>query len=293
MAQLIVQHPALTDDALAPFAAFAGSAPERRDPSCAVWHVESSRAPATAAVEVRDLAETMQVDAAWQTMPARWNDFRLIAFDMDSTVITIECVDEIADYAGRKTEVAAITAAAMRGEIVDYAESLERRVALLAGLPESVLDAVYEQRLRLTVGVERLLTAARDAGLRTLLVSGGFTHFTDRLEERLGFDWSRSNRLEVEHGRLTGRLLGEIVGPEAKREIVRTTCESIGCETRQAIVVGDGANDLPMMRIAGLSVAFHAKPVVQMAATHALNHCGLDAVLNLLSFAPTGRIAID
>jgi phosphoserine phosphatase len=199
---------------------------------------------------------------------------------MDSTLITIECVDEIADYVGRKTEVAAITEAAMRGEIADYDESLRRRVALLAGLPESTLERVWDERVRLSPGAEALTAALGAAGLHLLVVSGGFTFFTERLKRRLGLDTARSNVLEVVDGRLTGRLLGPIVNAERKRTIVEQTCAQLGCTPAQAIVVGDGANDLKMMSIAGLSVAFHAKPIVRDETTHALNHCGLDAILN-------------
>ena len=168
----------------------------------------------------------------------------------------------------------------MRGEIADYDESLRRRVALLAGLPETTLEQVWEERVRLSPGAEPLVAALRAAGLRTLVVSGGFTFFTERLRRRLGLDLSRSNLFEVAEGRLTGRLLGPIVNADAKQRIVEQTCAQIGCSSAQTIVVGDGANDLRMMSIAGLSVAFHAKPVVRDETTHALNHCGLDAILN-------------
>ncbi|HLS56335.1 MAG TPA: phosphoserine phosphatase SerB, partial [Zeimonas sp.] len=199
---------------------------------------------------------------------------------MDSTLITIECVDEIAEFAGRKAEVAAITEAAMRGEIADYDESLRRRVALLAGLPESTLQRVYDERVRLSPGAEAVIVAARAAGLKILLVSGGFTFFTERLAARLRLDFTRANTLEIADGRLTGRVLGEIVNADVKRRVVEQTCATIGCTPSQAIVVGDGANDLKMMSIAGVSVAYRAKPVVHSETTHAINHCGLDALLN-------------
>jgi phosphoserine phosphatase len=198
---------------------------------------------------------------------------------MDSTLITIECVDEIADYVGRKAEVAAITEAAMRGEIADYDESLRRRVALLAGLPESTLERVWSERVRLQPGAEALVAGLKAAGLFTLVVSGGFTFFTERLKSRLGLDLARSNLLEVEGGLLTGRLIGPIVNADGKRRIVEQVCAQLGCAPGRAIVVGDGANDLRMMSIAGLSVAFHAKPIVRDETTHAINHCGLDAIL--------------
>lgn len=221
----------------------------------------------------------------WAVLPThrKLSDFRLVAMDMDSTLITIECIDEIADFCGLKAEVSAITEAAMRGEITDFNESLRRRVALLKGLDASVLDRVYEERLRLSPGAERMLEAARAAGLRTLLVSGGFVHFTEKLKARLGLDFTRANTLEIVDGKLTGRVEGEIVNAEVKARTVREVCETIGADPQQAIVMGDGSNDLKMMAIAGLSVAFRAKPVVRAQASVAFNHVGLDGLLNLFA----------
>ena len=217
--------------------------------------------------------------------PLSLGDYRLIAFDMDSTLINIECVDEIADAAGRKAEVAAITEAAMRGEISDYKESLRRRVALLAGVPEAALREVHEQRLRLNPGAETLVRRCQQAGLRTLLVSGGFTAFTDRLRERLGIDFARSNVLEIEDGKLTGRMVdqpwGDICDGEEKKRMLLSTCAELGIDPSQSIAVGDGANDLPMMGVAGLSVAYHAKPKVREAAMVAIDEGGLDRLLEL------------
>jgi phosphoserine phosphatase len=276
MTRLVVQHPRLADEAVLAFARAAGRAPALRTPALARWEdvsIDGAR--------VGELAEGLGVDAEIVRPDMRLADFRLAAFDMDSTLITIECVDEIADYVGRKAEVAAITEAAMRGEIADYDESLRRRVALLAGLPEATLERVWDERVRLSPGAARLVSSLATAGLRTLLVSGGFTFFTERLKARLGMDLARSNLLEVADGRLTGRLLGPIVNADGKRRIVEQTCAQLGCTPAQAIVVGDGANDLGMMSIAGLSVAYHAKPIVRDETTHAINHCGLDAILNL------------
>ncbi len=214
------------------------------------------------------------------------SDFKLIAFDMDSTLINIECVDEIADAAGRKAEVAAITEAAMRGEITDYKDSLRRRVALLKGVPVSALHQVYEQRLQLNPGAESLVQACQAAGLKTLLVSGGFTFFTDRIRARLRLDAARSNVLEVEAGVLTGRMVdqpwGDICDGEEKRRTLLATCADMGISAAQAIAVGDGANDLPMMGEAGLSVAYHAKPRVREQAMVAINEGGLDRLLEVL-----------
>ena len=201
---------------------------------------------------------------------------------MDSTLITIECIDEIADYAGRKAEVAAITEAAMRGEIADFDESLRRRVALLAGLDHAVLDRVFRDRLRLSPGATELLAAARKHGLRTLLVSGGFTYFTRRLQADLGLDHVHANTLEVIDGKLTGRVLGRILNADGKARALRDACQTIGCTTAEAIALGDGANDLQMMALAGVSVAYRAKPIVRAQTTYAITYCGLDALLNLL-----------
>lgn len=218
--------------------------------------------------------------------PLRLGDFKLIAFDMDSTLINIECVDEIADAAGRKAEVAAITEAAMRGEITDYKDSLRRRVALLQGVPVTALEQVYSQRLRLNPGAETLVQACQAAGLKTLLVSGGFTFFTDRIRDRLRLDAARSNVLEVEAGVLTGRMVdqpwGDICDGEEKRRSLLATCADMGISAAQAIAVGDGANDLPMMGVAGLSVAYHAKPRVREQAMVAIHEGGLDRLLEVL-----------
>ncbi len=218
--------------------------------------------------------------------PLRLADFRLIAFDMDSTLINIECVDEIAAAAGRKAEVAAITEAAMRGEIADYKESLRRRVALLEGVPVSALHEVYEKRLRLNPGAQELVRAAQSTGLKTLLVSGGFTFFTDRIREHLGIDFTRSNVLSVKDGALDGRMVdqpwGDICDGEEKKRMLLQTCAQLHLEPRQAIAVGDGANDLPMMGEAGVSVAYHAKPKVRERAMVAINDGGLDRLLEVV-----------
>ena len=220
------------------------------------------------------------------TPPLRLRDFRLIAFDMDSTLITIECVDEIADAAGRRAEVAAITEAAMRGEIADYKESLRQRVRLLAGVTVQQMQQVLDQRLRFNPGAAELVRACRAAGLKTLLVSGGFTFFTDAVRARLQIDWARSNVLEIINGTLSGRMVeqswGDICDGEEKRRMLLQTCAAMGITPAQAIAMGDGANDLPMMGAAGLSVAFHAKPAVREKAMVAINSGGLDRLLEVL-----------
>jgi phosphoserine phosphatase len=207
---------------------------------------------------------------------------------MDSTLINIESLDEVAAMAGKGAEVAAITEAAMRGEIADYKESLRRRVAMLAGADAALLGRIYEEKLRFNDGAELLVRACRQAGLKALLVTGGFTFFAERIRERLGFDFTRANELEIAGGRLTGQVTGpgggEIVDADGKAQAVRDACAQLECATDQAIVIGDGANDLKMMELAGLSVAYRAKPIVRKQATYALDHTPLSGVLQW--FAP-------
>ena len=217
------------------------------------------------------------------TPPLRLSHYKLVAFDMDSTLINIECIDEIADAVGKKAEVAAITEAAMRGEITDFKDSLRRRVALLKGVPAEALHAVYEQRLKLNPGALDLMQAVQAAGLHTLLVSGGFTFFADRVKERLGMHEAHANVLAIEAGLLTGEVVGDIVDGEAKKQHLLALCQRIGCDPSQAIAVGDGANDLPMMGVAGLSVAFHARPKVREQAMVAIQTGGLDRLLALMA----------
>jgi phosphoserine phosphatase len=210
----------------------------------------------------------------------RLDRVRIVALDMDSTLITIECIDEIAALHGIGDDVAAITAAAMRGEI-DFRESLTRRVSLLRGLPLAALAHVYDERLQLSPGAERLFETLRDVGAKTLLVSGGFTFFTDRLRERLSIDHAIANVLDTQDGRLTGRIAGNIVDAAAKAQAFAELAARYRAEDGLAVAIGDGANDLPMLARADVSIAYRAKPIVRAQATHAIDHCGLDAVLNL------------
>ncbi len=219
------------------------------------------------------------------TPPLQLSHYKLIAFDMDSTLINIECVDEIADAAGRKAEVAAITEAAMRGEITDYKDSLRKRVALLKGVTLSHMEEVLNHRLQLNPGAEKLVKTCQAAGMKVLLVSGGFTFFTDHVRDRLNINWTRSNVLEVVNGALTGRMVdqdwGDICDGEEKRKMLLQTCTQMGIDASQAIAMGDGANDLPMMGVAGLSVAYHAKPKVREQAMVAIEEGGLDRLLEV------------
>ncbi|MFZ6732134.1 phosphoserine phosphatase SerB [Undibacterium sp. Ji42W] len=230
---------------------------------------------------IRECCFAAQLDVTALDRQRSLADFKLVAMDMDSTLITIECIDEIADMQGLKPQVAEITEAAMRGEL-EFQESLIRRVALLEGLDAGALQRVYEERLQLSLGADQMLKTIQQAGLKTLLVSGGFTFFTDRMKSRLNLDYTHSNVLEIQDGRLTGKVIGTIVDADEKQRTVERVCAEMGIPASRAIVMGDGANDLKMMKISGLSVAFRAKPVVRAQADVALNFVGLDGVLNLL-----------
>lgn len=229
---------------------------------------------------VAQRCEQYRIDYAFLPKIDLLRECRILAMDMDSTLVSIECIDEIADAVGRKPEVAAITEAAMRGEIKDFTESLRRRVALLEGVPESALLEVYEQRLRLNPGAERLISTVKRHGLKTLLVSGGFTFFTERLRERLGLDACHANVLEVSNGKLTGQVLGDIVDAHGKAAHLAALAAELGATREQIIAVGDGANDLEMMALAHYSVAYRAKPLVREKAAYALNYSPLDAIIN-------------
>ena len=259
-----------------------GAERRSRTSGAMVWNLSkvSGDQRMTLASSLDSLREVHQMDSALLDQPYRWSDFSVLAMDMDSTVITIECIDEIADFCGKKPEVAAITEAAMRGEIKDYADSLRRRVALLAGLSEHVLQDVIRYRLKFTPGVKEFVDAANAHGLHTLLVSGGFTQFTDFVAEKIGFQQTRSNQLEIIHGKLTGRVLGTIVDAKVKRQTVAAACRARGVSSRRAITVGDGANDLQMMLASGLSVAHRAKPAVAAQAMQSIRYGGLDNILD-------------
>jgi len=221
-----------------------------------------------------------KLDFAFVPQPRKLSDFGLVAMDMDSTLITIECIDELADIRGIKSQVTAITASAMRGEI-EYHESLRRRLALLKGLDETALARVYEERLKLSPGAERMLGRLRSLGIKTLLVSSGFSYFTERLKIRLSLDYTLSNTLEMKNGKLTGKVLGRIVDAQIKAAKLRELRDALRLSREQIIAFGDGANDLAMMAEAGVSIAYHAKPLVREKATYCFDYVGLDGLLYL------------
>ena len=277
MIDLVVQAPRLTDaDVAALLHVCAAGVATRLAPGAVRIPDVAPAAPIAAHCEAR------RFDFAHVPRERRLGRVGLVAMDMDSTLITIECIDEIADMQGIKAQVAAITASTMRGEI-DFAESLRRRVGLLAGLEVAALERVYDERLRLSPGAEAMLAAFKAAGASTMLVSGGFTFFTDRLKARLGLDFTTSNVLEITAGRLTGRVAGAIVDAAAKAEAVRRVRAEPAMEGRLVVGIGDGANDLPMFAVADVSVAYRAKPVVRERATCRIDYCGLDAVVNLFA----------
>ncbi|HTE15445.1 MAG TPA: phosphoserine phosphatase SerB [Burkholderiales bacterium] len=237
---------------------------------------------ANPAAEISSICERAQLDFAFISENRRLAEFKLMVMDMDSTLITIETIDELADLVNLKPQVAAITEQAMRGEI-EYDQSLQRRVALLKDLDEGALRRVYDERLKLSPGAEILLAAARKHGIKTLLVSGGFTHVTELLKPRLGLDYTYANTLGVKNKKLSGDVLGRIVNADAKRDELLRVRDSLGIQREQIIGMGDGANDLKFMAECGVSIAYHAKPIVRGQTTHALNFVGLDGVVNLFN----------
>jgi phosphoserine phosphatase len=223
-----------------------------------------------------------QLDCALVPDAQRLSKFGLCVMDMDSTLICIECIDEIADMIGIKPQIAEITEAAMRGEL-DFAASLRKRVSLLKGLPESALYQVIEDRLKPNPGAHEWIAACKANSIKTMVVSGGFTQFANHVKELLGLDYAVSNTLEIVDGKLTGNILGNIVDAQRKADELVNLRDQLGLKPEQIIAIGDGANDLKMMTAAGIGIAYHAKPVVQAQASYALNYSGLDGVANLLT----------
>ena len=281
MKDLVVQGPTLSPEALDTFKVVC--MPERITLYKRAARCVAVRDDAETRRAVHGLSDFWKLDNAFVDSKMRLSDFRLLVLDMDSTLVNVETLDEVAALAGKGEQVAAITESAMRGE-VDYKESLRRRVSMLAGIDAELLARVYDEKLALNEGAAELVSECRRQGLKTLLATGGFAYFTERIKAKLNIDYTRSNELEIADGRLTGKVTGpsggEIIDAEGKAQAVRETCAEIGCATARAIVVGDGANDLKMMQLAGVSVAYRAKPVVREQATYALNHSGLDGVLN-------------
>ena len=229
---------------------------------------------------VAEYCAEAELDFAFVDPMVLLSEFGLVAMDMDSTLLAIESIDEIADMQGIKAQVAEITQRTMRGEIV-FAESLRQRTALLQGLDQDALQYVYDHRVRLSPGAEKMLQRMKSAGLKTMVISGGFTFFTDRIKSRLSLDYAAANTLDIQDGKLTGKVLGEIIGAHGKAALLNKVREELGLKREQVIAIGDGANDLKMMEAAGISVAYHAKPVVQAKATYAINYVGLDGIVNL------------
>lgn len=276
---LVVQSPALSSELIEQAAAIAEASGVQRIGTTAARLLAVNDSAETRA-EILAWGERSLTDTAYVAAGSRLRDCKVLAMDMDSTLINIECIDEIAAFGGVKEQVASITEAAMRGEIKDFSESLTRRVAFLKGLSSDVLQSVYDQKLRFNPGAEQLVATAKQAGLKVLLVSGGFTFFTEKLKARIGLDAAHANVLGAENGLLTGQVVGRILDAQGKADTLRAFAQDCGATADQIIAIGDGANDLKMLGLAGYSVAYRAKPVVRAQAKFALNIAGLDGVLN-------------
>lgn len=280
--RLVVQGPSLQTRHLQHLAQLCSSghhSADFRQIAAQAWYLPGILAINT---DIEAYCASEQLDCAFVADHHTLENFGLVLMDMDSTLITIECIDEIADMHGLKAEVAAVTQAAMRGEI-EFADSLRLRVALLRGLDESALQRVYDERLRLSPGTQTWITACQRHNVRTMVVSGGFDFFAERVKALAGLDYAQANRLEIVNGKLTGNVLGDIVDAQAKADWLNKKRVALGLDPSQVIAIGDGANDLIMMADAGVSIAYHAKSIVQEHATYALNHVGLDGAAYLFS----------
>jgi phosphoserine phosphatase len=237
---------------------------------------------ATYSNDIPEYCLQSELDFAFVSPEQKLSDIKLIVMDMDSTLLAIESIDEIADMQNIRPEVSAITLQTMRGEI-SFEESLTRRTWLLRGVHQDALQKVYDERVRLSPGAEKMLQQAKRCGIKTMVLSGGFTFFTERIKERLGLDFAAANVLEIENNKLTGKVAGEIIGKQGKAQVLKQVSDSLGLKREQIIAIGDGANDLGMMAESGISIAYHAKPIVKQHATYSIDYVGLDGVINLFA----------
>lgn len=278
--RLVIQGPQIAPAQLSHISSLAGGGQFHKINDRA-YRLPIAQSIAQPVADISAYCTEQKLDCAYVPDHLNLDSIGLVVMDMDSTLISIECIDEVADMQGIKPQVAAITASAMRGEI-EFAESLRRRVALLQGLDQSALQRVYDERLQLSPGAETMLAALKRHGVKSMLVSGGFDFFTDRLKTRLGLDFTQSNKLDIVDGKFSGKVLGKILDAQGKADSLKKTGAQLGLQKNQIIAIGDGSNDLNMMAEAGYSVAYHAKPVVQARATFTLNHVGLDGLIGLL-----------
>jgi phosphoserine phosphatase len=277
--RLVVQSRAITQAHLAHIHSLIGSSAQFMQVAEHAYYLPTQQTKVT---EIKAFCDSQKIDCALVPDSQRLSHFGLAVMDMDSTLINIECIDEIADMMNLKPHISAITEAAMRGEL-DFAASLKRRVALLKGLPETALQRVIDERLQANPGAHEWVAACKANNIKTMVVSGGFTLFANHVKTMLGLDYAISNTLEIIAGKLTGNILGDIVDADRKAlELVKLRDE-LDLKPDQTIGIGDGANDLKMMSAAAVGVAYHAKPIVQRKATYAINHTGLDGVINLFS----------
>lgn len=280
--RFVVQHPALQPQHLQHLTAMLQGQAFTRINADAYYLKFDHKPDSKLLLRLRTYCAENGLDSAVVPDAQTLEHFGLAVMDMDSTLISIECIDEIADMCGLKKEISRVTESAMRGEI-EFAESLRQRVALLKGLEESALQRVIDERLQLNPGALKWIQSCKQHGITTLLVSGGFDFFAEKVRAMTGLDHIRANSLEIVDHKLTGRVLGHIVDGQSKADFLIELRDQLGLQTSQVIAIGDGANDLKMMSVAAVGVAYHAKPIVQQQATYALNHMGLDGIANLFT----------